>query len=198
MIDGGLQRVNPFFALSADVELRRRLQDPKLRKEELQKSLSEYGTVAHMSLPGRPLWATYRGLSDNDVRWAARMKILGRRRAYDPNSKDHVLALLASRVCLVPCTTNTAANELPRTAVSSHLRLISSIDLKRGRTLTITPSDSLVSEAGAHCLFKNWAATIRVFTEQLLAPGLLDAGLGGELYSRVIFTMAKSATAENA
>jgi hypothetical protein len=198
VIDGGLDRVNPFFALSMDVELHRRLQEPELKRKELQKCLSEYGTVAHMSLLGRPLWAIYRELDANKVRSVALVKLLGGRKIYDPNSKDHVFALLASRVCLAPCTRSTAANELSRTAVSFHLRLIASIDLKRGRTLTITPSEPLVSEAAAHCLYKNWPATIQAFTEQLLAPGLLDAGLGGELYSRMVFIMAKDATAEDA
>jgi hypothetical protein len=69
-----------------------------------------------------------------------------------PNFKGHVFALLAYRVCLTPCIRNAVANELSTTAVSSHLRLISSINLQHGRTLTTTPSEPLVSEATAHYL----------------------------------------------
>lgn len=198
VVHNNLQRVKPFFALSIDIEFHRRFLDPNLRREELRKSLSDFGTIAHMSLFGRPLWAVYEKLNDNHFLSAVQMKLLGGCTTFDPKSKHHVFALLASRICLAPCFRNTAANELSKVAVSFHLRLISSIDIKRGRTLTVTPSEPLVSEAAAHCLHGNWPTVIRVLTDDLLGPGLLDPGLGGELFARILFIMAKDATAEDA
>jgi hypothetical protein len=197
VVQGNLHRVDPFFSLSIDLEIHRRLQDPKLREKELQKSLSEFATVKHMSLFGRPLWAVYQDHAYSEVLSAVKMKLLGGREQFDPQSKDHVFAVLASRVCLTPCIRKTEANELSKVAVSSHLRLISSIDLRRGRTLTVTPSEPLVSDAAAHCLSGKWPSAIRVLTRELLSPGLLEPGLGGELLARILFIMAKDATAED-
>jgi hypothetical protein len=197
VMTGGLQRVQPFLALDMDLELRRCLQDPELKAKELRKPLSDYGTVAHMSRLGRPLWAIYRRFDNETVREYARMKILGGRQSFQPESKHHVFALLAVRVCLTPCIRNTEANQLSQVAVSLHLRLISSTDLRHGRTLTVTPSEPLVSEAAAFFLRGNWPAAIQVFTKYLLAPGLIDPGLSGEPFARILFIMAKDATAES-
>jgi hypothetical protein len=196
-VQGDLQRVDPFFSLSIDLEIHRRLQGPTLRETELQISPSEFATVKHMSLFGRPLWAVSRDLTYANVLSALKMKLLGGRERFDPQSKDHVFALLSSPVCLTPCIRTTEANELTKVAVSSHLRLISSIDLRRGQTLTITPSEPLVSEAAAHCLSGKWPSAIRVLTRELLSPGLLEPGLGGELLARILFIMAKDMAAED-
>jgi hypothetical protein len=98
---------------------------------------------------------------------------------------------------VTPCIRKTEANELTKVAVSSRLRLISSIDLRLGRTLTITPSEPLVSEAVAHSLNGNWPSAFRVLTGELLAPGLLEPGLGGELLPRILFIMAKDVMAQD-
>ena len=54
-----LKRFPPFVALQLDVEDRRKMQDPTLGTQELQKPLKTFATLEHMALFGRPLWYAY-------------------------------------------------------------------------------------------------------------------------------------------
>jgi hypothetical protein len=45
VVPGNSQRVDPFFSLSIDLEIHRRLQDPKLGEKERHKSRSHFGTL---------------------------------------------------------------------------------------------------------------------------------------------------------
>jgi hypothetical protein len=73
----------------------------------------------------------------------------------------------------------------------------SAIDFIHGRTVTITPSEPLLSETAAPCLNGNWPSAIRILTDELLSPGLFVPGHGGELLARILFTMAQDVAADD-
>ncbi|MCJ1347934.1 hypothetical protein MMC31_006164 [Peltigera leucophlebia] len=46
----------PFVSFRLDVEDRRKMLDPNLKKKELSKPMEDFSKLEHMSMFGRPLW----------------------------------------------------------------------------------------------------------------------------------------------
>lgn len=194
--EGVLARVDPFCGLQMDIEMNRRYNNESLREVEMRKPLSQFATAEHMAMYGRPLWLAYKN-SPTLLRHMAICKLLdvhdGSR--YDPKNQNHVFAAIASRVSLDPCTNSVESVDLTQEAVNSHLRLVLGIDNTTGTTTTTTLPEPIISEAVAGHLQTaeagNWTKSISTFFKRLLHPGLIEKGMKGELYVRLVFILAR-------
>ncbi|KAF8541641.1 hypothetical protein BDD12DRAFT_488995 [Trichophaea hybrida] len=184
-------RVQPFYGLPLDLEASEKFSNERTKNDEIAKPLKDYNSRSHMTMLGRPLWAVYRRLDAEGIRSTVLMKLLGGKDSFNPRDRDHVFAVLAFRISLNPSMRTPESSSLAQVQVMVHLRLIDRIDVDTGRTTTCTPSEPLVAEAAASALECNWLETLETFNKQLLLPGLLDAGLVGELYARMILIMAR-------
>lgn len=183
--------VQPFYGLPLDLEASEKFNNARTKGIEIAKPLKDYNSRSHMTMLGRPLWAIYRRLDAEGIRSTALMKLLGGKNSFNPRDRNHVFAVLAFRVSLNPSMRTPESSALAQVQVMGHLRLIDRIDVDTARTTTCTPSEPLIAEAAASALENNWLETLETFNNQLLLPGLLSAGLVGELYARMILIMAR-------
>jgi hypothetical protein len=192
-------RFPPFLGLQLDVEDRKRMLDPDSHMKELDKKMNEFAQPEHMAMFGRPLWSGY---GPADMNQLAKRKLVGDRRWTLYNAKDvnHVFAALSFRLSLDVCLQNPRTQSLVRTAVNSFMRVVISMDQETGVLDTITPSEPIVAKAAIEhlCEKYNWSDSIRTLTEELLDKGLIDKGLKGELYSRLILILARDRLQTNA
>ena len=197
-----LKRHHPFLGLQLDVELNHRL-SAKFQ-QEMGKPLSQFATPDHLTLFGRPLWRLYANSSLSKLQGFVEMKILGGTKLFNPLNRNHVFAVLASRICLDACTHSDECTKLVATAVHSHLRLVVAMDEKRSMFTSITPSEPIVAHAAASLLMERdmnhqvlhtcpygWSTAISTLTNALLYPGLVEKGLRGELFARIIFVVSR-------
>ena len=187
-----LQRFPPFLGLQLDVEDRRRMLNPDSRTKELQKKMKEFAQPEHMAIFGRPLWFGYDPVEMNRL---AKLKLVGGTQGtpYDTRDVHHVFAVLSFRLSLDVCLQNPRTLSLTRTAVDSFMRVVISMDQETGVLDTVTPSEPvLVKAAMEHlCIKDNWSESIRTLAIELLEKGLIEKGLKGELYSRLILILAR-------
>jgi hypothetical protein len=189
-----LKRFTPFVALQLDIEDRRRMRDPEERCRELGKSLGDFSRQEHMASFGRPLWHAYS--NPIEMHEVAIAKLTGGRHGhsqYNAKDKHHVLAALSFRICLDLCLQNPRTIPLTSTAVNSFMRVVISMDQETGVLDTIAPSEPVLARAamGLLCEGKNWANSIRTLTEELIQKTLIEKGLKGELYSRMLLVLAQ-------
>ncbi|XTI89585.1 hypothetical protein V2W45_1458380 [Cenococcum geophilum] len=188
-----LKRIPPFLALRLDIQDRSTMQDPTRMRNELRKNLSDFGEPNHMAMFGRRLWFAY---SDDpeEMNEVVRAKLLGgvQQRLYDPRDVNHVFAALSFRLSLDPCMHNSKTLPLIGTAVNSYMRVVISIDEEAETMHTITPSEPIVAKAAMEYLCDEhvWAASIRTLVRELFDKGLVDKGLKGELYARLLLVLA--------
>jgi hypothetical protein len=194
-----LSRISPFIGIELDVEASRRLADPRLCPQELEKPLCDFATAGHMSMFGRPLWLVYARHPYESIRDMAGYKLLCGRYDYSPSDKHHVFAAMASRLCLDPCMNNEEATALANEAVNSHLRVVVGIDSSSGWMTTVTPSEPIVADAVAEILAAEgkWPSSVRTLAHDLLSKGLVDKGLKGELFSRLLLILARDVVLAN-
>lgn len=202
-INTGFQkRVDPFYALMLDVQMCRRFNDSSTRAIEFTKPLEQFATAHHMTLYGRPLWSGYRRHEPQTIRGFVLGKLLttsgNALRAYNPSNIYHVFAVLAARVSLDPCLNTEEAADLAREAVNSHLRIILDLHPFSGRMTTVTPVEPIVAEAAAFLLMENdidgkhyWVQSIKSLVQKLLNPGLIEKGLRGELFARIVLVLGR-------
>ena len=187
-----LERFPPFLGFQLDVEDRKRMLNPETLMKELHKKMNEFAQAEHMAMFGRPLWFGYDPVEMN---WLAKLKLVGGKQEaqFDPKNVDHVFAALSFRLSLDVCLQNPRTYPLARTAVNSFMRVVISMDQETGAMDTITPSEPVVAKAAMEHLRKtgSWSHSIRTLTEELLDKGLIEKGLKGELYSRVILILAR-------
>jgi hypothetical protein len=194
-----LSRITPFIGIELDVEASRRLADPSLCPQELVKPLCDFATAGHMTMFGRPLWLVYARQSYEAIRGMAAYKLLCGRSDYSPSDKHHVFAAMASRLCLDPCMNNEEATALAHEAVNSHLRVVVGIDSSSGWMTTVTPSEPIVADAVAEILAApgKWPSSVRTLAHDLLSKGLVDKGLKGELFARLLLILARDVVLAN-
>ncbi|KIX00093.1 uncharacterized protein Z518_10230 [Rhinocladiella mackenziei CBS 650.93] len=189
-----LMRFPPFVSLQLDVEDRRRMQNPMLKKEELLKPLKTFANLEHMALFGRPLWYIYTHAERGSMIEVAKLKLIaGRQRGYyDPNDPDHVFAALSFRLSLDVCLQNPATVSLNETAVSCFMRVVISMDHETGVMDTTTPSEPVLARAAMEhlCRRGNWPYSILTLCKKLLEKGLIEKGRKGELYARLVLILA--------
>ncbi|KAI9763099.1 MAG: hypothetical protein M1840_000911 [Geoglossum simile] len=189
-----LKRFTPFIALQLDVEDRRRMRDPGERCRELKKPLGDFSRQEHMATFGRPLWHAY--TNPMEMHEVAKAKLTGGRHGrsqYNAKDEHHVLATLSFRICLDLCLQNPRTLPLTRTAVNSFMRVVISMDQETGVLDTIAPSEPVLARAAMEllCEGQNWANSIRTLTEELIQQTLVEKGLKGELYSRMLLILAQ-------
>ncbi|KAI9763810.1 MAG: hypothetical protein M1840_009064 [Geoglossum simile] len=186
-----LRVLPPFVAFPLDVEDRRNMRDPVNRKAELVKSMVEFSEPKHMAMFGRCLWGIY-SIADQmyDV---AKLKVIGGSDVYNPNNNHHAFAVLSFRLALDPCLESTISLPLLRTAVGSFMRIVISMDQRTGFLHTTTPSEPILAYAAMRHLCSragNWLLSIDTFSRELLQQGLIEKGLKGELFSRLLLILA--------
>jgi len=169
------------------------MENPTGIQDEHSKSLLDFGLPNHMAMFGRRLWFAYtddpQGMSE-----IARLKLTGGKQKgeYDPKIEHHVFAALSFRLSLDPCMHNPKTIPLIRTAVNSHMRVVVSMDEEAGTMHTTTPSEPILAKAAMEhlCIGSNWALSIGTLVKNLLDKGLVEKGLKGELYARLLLTLA--------
>jgi hypothetical protein len=186
-----LERIPPFLALRLDIEDRRRMQDST--RDELRKSLSDFGKPRHMAMFGRRLWHAY--VDDPEaMNRLAKVKLIGgvQRGLYEPHNQHHVFAALSFRLSLDASWHNLKALPLIRTAINSHMRVVISINQETGTMATSAPSEPILAKAAMEhlCSGFNWPISIDTLVRELLEKGLVEKGLKGELYARLVVTLA--------
>src|SRR5438046_442333 len=119
----------------------------------------------------------------------ARSKLIGGRKPanFMPQGSDQVFAALSFRLSLDVCLENPITLPLIRKAVNSHLRVVVSMN-QPGAPNTFTPSEPVLAKAAMEllCYEKNWSNSIGTFARHLLQRGVIEKGLRGELYSRLM------------
>ena len=205
----GLKRFDPFIGFQLDLGMASKLTDDS--ETELQKPLNQLATKEHMTLFGRPLWLIYKDYDVQTLRKIVLAKLLHNSEGfYYSDNLDHVFAALAARILLDPCTqlVNSSARDLAGRAVTGHLRLVIHFDGEHRIFATMTPSEPVVSDAvawtlcstpqsgttpvsGPGSMSTNWESSIRTLVRHLLHPGIIEKGLKGELYVRLLLILAR-------
>ncbi|KAH0558650.1 hypothetical protein GP486_004697 [Trichoglossum hirsutum] len=182
----------PFVALRLDVEDKRLMRSPKERAIELSKPMADFSKPEHMALFGRPLWHAYK--NPDMMSRMARLKLVGGRESatFIPEDGDHVFAALSFRLSLDVCLENPITLPFVRRAVNSHMRVVMSMNQPTGALCTFTPSEPVVAKAAMEllCYEENWSNSIGTFARHLLQRGVIEKGLKGELYSRLVLILA--------
>jgi hypothetical protein len=186
-----LKRIPPFLALQLNIEDKRRMRDST--QDELGKSLSDFGKPKHMAMFGRRLWYAYIDHPE-EMNRLAKVKLIGgvRKGSYLPYNQHHVFAALSFRLSLDACLHNVKAIPLLRTAINSHMRVVNSIDLGTGTIDSFAPSEPILVKAAMEhlCSETNWSISIKTLVRELLEKGLVEKGLKGELYARLVVILA--------
>ena len=88
---------------------------------------------------------------------------------------------------------------LAKEAVNSHLRVVVSIDPSSRWMTTVTPSEPIVVDAVAEILMaeENWRPSVYTLARDLLGKGLIENGLKGGLFSRLLLILARDVLLAN-
>jgi hypothetical protein len=176
IMKSSLERVDPFYSFSLDVEARRLFIETKA--ERLALPLESFGEIAHMVTFGRPLWLAYSNATVKSIRPLVKGKLLCAAPKYDPKNVNHVFAVLSHRICLEPCLQRYETVDIERKAVESHLRVIVGFEPKSGYFQTTSQPEPIVSDAAAALLLdqdKRWEMTIESLYNRLMSPGLIPS-----------------------
>jgi hypothetical protein len=189
--DEKLEVFPPFVAFPLDVEDRRKMRDPASREIKLAKPMIKFSEAKHMVMFGRSLWYAYTNI--HKMYSVARRKIIGGNYEYNPRDKHHVFAVLSFRLALDACVESTISLPLLRTAVGSYMRVVISMDQRTGFLHTTSPSEPVLAHAAMQHLCGgkwNWSKSIDTLSLELLHQGLIEKGLKGELFSRLLLILA--------
>ena len=194
-----LLRVPPFYTFPMDIEASRAMTENPDRMKSLP--MAEYNRLSHLVLYGRPLWFAYRNYGCASIRSLALSKLLCEPSSFfKPWNEHHASAALSTRLCLDPCTKDSASVSLRNTAVTSHLRLILRMDSDHGLIQTLSPHEPILAEAVAYLLnsakkpdgavHSLWHETLNTLRTRILTPALIDKETIGELVSRLLLILA--------
>lgn len=110
---------------------------------------------------------------------------------FNPKNEDHVLAAFAVRIGL-EIGEGEASARLTMEAVRCHMRILTGVVDQL--LITTAPSEPMLAIAAANALNSSneiYQQAIETLVDKLILRGLvLDRGLQGELYSRLLFTLA--------
>jgi hypothetical protein len=182
-----LKHIPPFLAFPFNIQDVEAMQNPN----ELHKALSDFGTQRHMAMFGRRLWYAY--IDDpQGMNTLAKQKLIGGVRKYDPRNVDHVFAALSFRLSLDACLYNSKAVDLINNAVNSHMRVVLGMDRRAGIMHTMSPSEPIIANAAMQhlCIQMNWSTSIFTLVKELIEKGIVEKGLKGELYARLVLILA--------
>jgi hypothetical protein len=183
-----LKRIPPFLAFPLNIQDVEAMQG----QNELNEKLSDFGTQKHMAMFGRRLWYAY--IDDpRGMNILAKQKLIGGvRGSYDPSNVDHVFAALSFRLSLDACLYNSKAVDLINNAVNSHMRVVLGMDHRAGIMHTMSPSEPIIANAAMQhlCIESNWRTSILTLVKELIEKGIVEKGLKGELYARLVLILA--------
>jgi hypothetical protein len=113
-------------------------------------------------------------------------------RPFDPKDEDHVFATLTVRIGL-EIGEGEASARLAREAVRSHMRILTSVI--GSHIITTSAPEPMLAIAAAQAINaspKTYQHAIGMLIDKLILRGLvLDRGMQGELYSRLLLTLAR-------
>ena len=198
IVNGSRKMDEPFSSFELDIESKARIHQ---RFEiELNKEISKFATVDHMTMFGRPLWRLYAKRPYNKLRAFVRMKMLGGNNFFSAYDVYHAFTAVASRVCMDLCVNTEKSLQFARETVDSHLRLLIGVDQEFRTFKTATPSEPVVADVAATLLVRNdgttsemetWTACLHTLTSPLLGDGIIDKGTKGELFGRLLCILAR-------
>ncbi|KAH0555667.1 hypothetical protein GP486_006387 [Trichoglossum hirsutum] len=189
--DQKLRVFPPFVAFPLNIEDQRKMRNPADRKAELAKPMVRFSGAKHIAMFGRSLWSAY--TSAHQIYDVAKLKIIGGRNEYNPLDKHQVFAVLSFCLVLDTCLESTISLPLLRTAVGSFMRVVISMDQRTGFLHTTTPSEPILAQVAMEHLCKAggyWSLSIQTLSRELLQQGLIEKGLKGELFSRLLLILA--------
>ncbi|EIW79657.1 hypothetical protein CONPUDRAFT_155053 [Coniophora puteana RWD-64-598 SS2] len=145
--------------------------------------------ISRLKLYGRPLWSTE---EDDTVGRQAFMKLF-RDVQFAPANEDHVFAAFSQRVGL-ELASSEAATRIALEAVRSHMRFLLSV-VDRTFIETTVPSEPCLALAAAQVLrptSEDFGVALQTLVDTLiLQETVLDRGVQGELYARILLIMAR-------
>ena len=191
---GHLKRFDPFIGFERDLELSRRLKTREGFEAEIRRPLMQFATSDHITMFGRPLWLAYKDTGYRRLIQMAIFKLLCGEPDFETNNKNHVFAAIACRISLSPCTQSIEAVEFAKESVNSHLRMLVGVNSRLGTIETVTPSEPLIAEAITEVFSSNlalWSESINTLVSELFSRGLIEKGLKGELYFRLVCILAR-------
>jgi hypothetical protein len=180
-----LERFPPFSSFAVDIK---DLQN-KFKHNPKEESMQHFATERHMATFGRPLWSAY----SNPLEIAL-VKLFGGQEKFNVEDPNHIFAVLSVRLFLDFNIANPKTLPLAQNAVNLHMRLVNWMDPSTGNISTTTPSEPILSLAAMGSLQGKWSEVINAFTAEFLDRWFIDKGSEGELYARLIFTLARDST----
>jgi len=172
----------------------------QLSEIELNKEITKFASVDHITMFGRPLWRLYASKPYNKLRGFVKMKMLGGNALFSASNVYHAFTVVASRVFIDLCVNTVKSVQFARETVDNHLRLLIGVDKESGVVETTTPSEPVVADVAATLLVRNdgaksemktWTACIHTLSEQLFGDGIIDKGIKGELFGRLLCILAR-------
>jgi hypothetical protein len=198
IVEGTFQREQPFSSFVMDIECNARIrQSPE---KELNKEISQFATVDHMTMFGRPLWRLYAEQPYKKLHDFVYMKMLGGNTQFSAYNVYHTFTAVASRVCIDLSLDAEKSLQFTRETIDNHLRLLIGVDQESGMLKTATPSEPVVAEVAATLLVCNdgtmsdmetWTTCIQTLSEKPLGSGIVDKGTKGELFGRLLCILAR-------
>jgi hypothetical protein len=139
--------------------------------------------------------AQFRKGHDNDLIAIAAYKLTNGQ-SFNPEDKNHVLAVLSHRLCVEPVLASTEALQLADRSVANHMRLLTGFSDNRRMFYTYSPSEPLLTLGAVQLLYDQRDDTLlrRVldtFSKNLCSAGLVEKGLLGELGGRTLLLVAR-------
>lgn len=186
-----LGRFPPFTSFTVDTQDFKN----KFQHRPKEETMNQFISLQHMVIFGRPLWSVYAQQPDEALGLAAN-KILGGSAdaEFRADDENHVFAILSVRLGLDIDLANPKTLPLSQSAVHLHMRKVDWMDPSTGVMSTTTPNEPILSLAAKlHLRYhsNNWANAIETFSTELLEKIAVDKGLEGELYARLVLTLAR-------
>ena len=190
-------RDEPFSRFELDIECKERVH--QWSERELNREICKFATVDHMAMLGRPLWRLYALRPYKKFHGFVYMKMMGGYARFSASKVHHAFTAVASRVCLDP-RLNIHGLQFTREAVDYHLRLLVGVDPESGMLKTATPSEPVVADVAATMLVHNdgaksdmemWTTCIHVLSGHLFGRGVIDSGIKGTLFGRLLCILAR-------
>jgi hypothetical protein len=139
-------------------------------------------------------YAQFREGHDDDLIAIAAYK-LTTGESFNPEDKNHVLAVLSHRLCVEPVLASTEALQLADRSVANHMRLLTGFSDNRRTFYTYSPSEPLLTLGAFHLLYNQRSdllgRVLDTFSKNLCSASLVEKGLLGELGGRTLLLVAR-------
>ena len=125
--------------------------------------------------------AQFRKGQDHDLIVIAALKLTNGLR-FNPEDRNHVLAVLSHRLCIEPVLASTEALRLADRSVANHMRLLTGFSDNRRTFYTYSPSEPLLTLGAVHLLYNPMdgnllGQVLDTFSKNLCSASLVEKGL---------------------